>query len=252
MKKLMIAAAAAAMIGGAFALDCGETTDCVVAYKLSLSGKTTVAYTKAYKAPTEDGCGETKVTDCFRKPGSFKVNGYIYAVQDPEDGPCGETGCACFTFEDFDTIFWDGKKVEVTDDFLITQLDLIGHDAKKAEMVATFGNLTLAGFGTYDVKKLELKSVSGNFAGTLAAPKCLDCTPETCDEPADCEETPALSFTLCELSTETPEENTAAFGKWTLKADKSAAKKLAKSTLAVAGSEVDPLVLAPKGFVAAE
>lgn len=235
----MIAAAAAAMIGGAFAA-CQEDTACVYAYKLTLSGKTTVAFTVKGKAST---CTEDV---CYRKAGSFKIDGYLYGTTesteaDPEE--CIDASCGCVDKEtEPESIFWNTKsKKEVQVTFGWTQLNLIGKDKKQLEAVATFNDLTLAGFGTYDVKKLAIKSISGNFAGQLDAPLC-----ETCNYNADecedeCDETDTVVFDLCTLA-ENSAETTAAFGKWTLKPNSAAVKKLTK--------EYDGLVLAPKGFIA--
>ncbi len=240
MKKLMIAAAAAAMIGGAFAA-CQEDTACVWAYKLTLSGKTTVAFTVKGKAST---CTEDV---CYRKAGSFKIDGYIFGQSTDltDEANCIEgCGCADLSAADAidDSIFWNTKsKKEVQADFAFTQLNLIGKDGKQLEAVATFNDLTLAGFGTYDVKKLAIKSISGNFAGTLDAPVCETCTYDADNCEDDCEEIDTIVFKLCTLE-EDSADTTAAFGKWTLKPNSAAVKKLTK--------EYDGLVLAPKGFIA--
>ncbi|MBR2921281.1 MAG: hypothetical protein IKL02_10645 [Kiritimatiellae bacterium] len=248
MKKLMIAAAAAAMIGGAFAA-CQEDAACVYAYKLTLSGKTTVAFTVKGKAST---CTEDV---CYRKAGSFKIDGYIFGRTDATEADpdeCIDASCGCYDTETtFESIFWNTKsKKEVVADFSWTQLNLIGKDKKQLEAVAKFNDLTLAGFGTYDIKKLAIKSISGNFAGQLDAPLC-----ETCNYNADecedeCEETAAIIWDLCTLEQdEDYVETTAAFGKWTLKPNTAAVKKLTKAF----DSETeafDATVLAPKGFIA--
>lgn len=247
MKKLMIAAAAAAMIGGAFAA-CQEDAACVYAYKLTLSGKTTVAFTVKGKAST---CTEDV---CYRKASSFKIDGYLYGQSEDLTNPdeCIE-GCGCVNLSAPETIFWNTKsKKEVVADFSWTQLNLIGKDAKQLEAVAKFNNLTLAGFGTYDVKKLTIKSISGNFAGQLDAPVCETCKydAENCEE--TCEETGAIIWDLCTLEQDTDYvETTAAFGKWTLKPNTAAVKKLTKAWDKDAAA-FDDTVLAPKGFIAAE
>lgn len=235
----MIAAAAAAMIGGAYAA-CQEDTACVYAYKLTLSGKTTVAFTVKGKAST---CTDDV---CYRKASSFKIDGYLYGTTeateaDPEE--CIEASCGCVDKETApESIFWNTKsKKEVQATFAWTQLNLIGKDAKQLEAVATFNDLTLAGFGTYDVKKLAIKSISGNFAGQLDAPVCETCNYDATNCEETCEETDTVVFKLCTLE-EDSADKTAAFGKWTLKPNSAAAKKLTK--------EYDGLVLAPKGFIA--
>lgn len=244
MKKLMIAAVATAMIGGAFAA-CQEDAACVYAYKLTLSGKTTVAFTVKGKAST---CTEDV---CYRKAGSFKIDGYLYGQADgTEANPdeCIEASCACVDLSTPETIFWNtkSKKEVVVDTFEFTQLNLIGKDGKQLEAVGTFNSLTLAGFGTYDVKKLAIKSISGNFAGTLDAPLCETCNYNASSCEDECSETETIVFKLCSLE-EDSADTTAAFGKWTLKPNSAAVKKLSK---AWDGTAFDATVLAPKGFIA--
>ncbi len=223
MKKLMLVAAVAAIAGGAFAA-CEEDTACVYAYKMTLTGKSTVPLAKKGNA--------SKCVDaaCFRKVGSYKVTGYVFGTTTDNTNPdeCIE-GCACNDFSAIKSVLWNtGTKTLLTDALEIKQLDLIGADAKSAEIVATLGDLTLAGFGKYNTKTLKLTSASGNFAGQVAAPKCSTCTynADTCDD--TCEETDSAVFAVCTLEATTA-ETTAAYGKWSLKTNAAAVKKLTKN-----------------------
>ena len=228
MKKLMIAVAAAAMVGGAFAA-CQEDTACVYAYQVSLSGKSTVAAsTKANPSACVDA-------DCYRKAASYKVKGYIWGVTDDQTDPsqCIE-GCGCLdlTQAASTTYLWNTKTLKKLDDMTFEQLNLIGSNvgtkAKTAEVVARIGDLVLAGFGKYDTKKLEFKSASGYFAGTVAAPVCTTCTYSADDCTDTCEETASMAFAVCTLEA-TDVATTPAYGKWSIKYSKSAAKKLTKN-----------------------
>lgn len=245
MKKLVIAAAAVAMIGGAFAA-CQEDTDCVFAFRLKLSGKSTVAFaTKGNASACIEGA-------CYRKAASFKVDGYLYGTTtataaDPDQ--CIDASCGCFDDQtELNQLLWNTKsKKEFEGDFAWTQLNLIGKDGKKLEAVATLGDLTLAGFGSYDVKKGAIKSISGNFAGQVPAPQCETCVTVDCE--TTCEGTNSIVFDLCSLEENATVVTTAAYGKWTLKPNKSAVKKLTKTY--PADVEQAAALLGPKGFLPA-
>ena len=234
MKKLMIAAVVAAMGAGAFA-DCDEGKDCVFAYKLTMSGKTGIAYS------TKGNASKCIESVCYLKPGSFKLTGYVYGATDPEGSPdtCNE-GCACNDFSTIESVVYNKKAGFAAKDQIAIDtgvLRLIGSDAKKAQVVLTYNtDLVLAGFGT--AKDGVLKSASGNFAGTVTAPKCEKCTYDAGKCEDDCTEDDAMVFTLCLLE-KVAADKTVAYGKWSLKADKSAVKKLTKN--------YDPTVLLPKG-----
>ena len=228
MKKLMIAVAAAAMVGGAYAA-CQEDTACVFAYQVSLSGKSTVAAsTKAKPSACIDA-------DCYRKAGSYKVKGYIWGTTEDLNDPtqCVE-GCGCLDLSQaqFTTYLWNTKTLKKLGDMTFSQLDLVGSNvgakAKTVEVVAKIDDLALAGFGKYDTKKLEFKSASGYFAGTVAAPVCTTCTYNAGDCTEDCNETASKAFALCTLEA-SDVATTPAYGKWSIKYSKSAAKKLTKN-----------------------
>ena len=239
MKKLMIAAVVAAMGAGAFA-ECQEDTPgkCVFAYKLTMSGKTGIAYS------TKGNASKCIEDACYLKPGSFKLTGYVYGQTEEEGSPdtCNE-GCGCNDFSTIESVVYNKKAgVAAKDMIAVTQIDLIGSDAKKAQVALTYNtDIVLAGFGT--AKDKTLKSASGNFAGLVAAPECETCTYDKTECEDKCESTAATVFALCTLD-KADAEKTVAYGKWSLKADKSAVKKLTKN--------YDPTVLLPKGVKLAE
>ena len=242
MKKLMIALAAAGLVGGAYA-GCQEDTKCVFAYQVSLSGKSTVAAsTKAKPSACIDA-------DCYRKAGSYKVKGYIWGTTEDLTNPdqCVE-GCGCLDLSTatFTTYLWNTKTLKKLGDMTFSQLDLVGSNdkmkAKTVEVVAKIDDLALAGFGKYNTKKLEFKSASGYFAGTVAAPVCTTCTydKENCED--NCTESASKAFTLCALEA-SDVATTPAYGKWSIKYSKSAAKKLTK--------KYDAATLVPAKVIAA-
>ena len=221
MKKLMILAAVAAMGTGAFAR-CAEPTACVYAYKFTMSGKTVTGVTQKGNA---SHCIDPV---CYATPASLKVTGYVYGtttdMTDPDQ--CVE-GCACNDFTAPETVVWDAKaKKQLTDAVTFDTIDVVSKKQNKVQVLATLGDVTLAGQGS--VKKGKITSVKGNFAGSMAAPVCTTCTYDATDCSDSCEETTALVGKLCSVETAAAEK-AVVFGKWTLKANKAAVKKLTKA-----------------------
>lgn len=213
------------------------------AYQVALSGKSTVAAsTKAKPSACIDA-------DCYRKAGSYKVKGYIWGVTtdltDPDQ--CVE-GCSCLDLSSatFTTYLWNTKTLKKLGDMEFSQLDLVGSNdkmkAKTVEVVAKIDDLALAGFGKYNTKKLEFKSATGYFAGTVAAPLCMSCTydKDKCED--NCTESASKAFALCSLEA-SDVATTPAYGKWSIKYSKSAAKKLTK--------KYDAATLVPAKVIAA-
>ncbi len=229
MKKLMIAAAAAAMIGGAQAVTCvsGYVKDecggkeliegAGTAHKVAITLKTTAIKGKTKKVQCSDG-------ECtyWRQQASKKVNGLIWEQLDD----C--TGCVPFGAN---SAFWtnDGA-LDV--EFAIG-VGLIGNkvNSKSIEAYGTlagdeFGELAWAGFGSLAgaIKKnqcadddcvLYVKSISGGIAGQLIAPEwdstCSDCDP--------------IEYEGC--CDDMQLENTAAYGTIKITYDAATAKKVA-------------------------
>ena len=208
MKKLMIAALVAAM-GGIAMADCAEPAGCAYAYRMKLAGKCTVAKYKDASTACAEG-------NCWVKPKSYRVAGYLYNAAD-----CGDDSC-CPLSDGFQWLFWDANKSEVVfGEVAIPVYNVLrnGGAMDKVQMVITLDGLTLAGFGSFKPSKNYLLSANGFFAGTLEAPQCT-WKNEDCDD----EEGAAQVFEPCSLEL-VDAENGIAYGRWSLtyKSDKSAA-----------------------------
>jgi len=234
MKKLMIAAAAAAMIGGAYA-DCGlepeEQADCAQVWDVKMSLKSTVCKTLYVGAKKADKCGmggSEAACYCYREVASVAVKGVL-----------GACDCECETIlnlTDDDQYFWVEKnKVQLADKLAIDHLYRIGKKMEKVEFAAWFGALRLAGTGTYDTKNNVVKSVSGNVAGLWTA--VFDCT-------GDCE-TVCPAFDLCDPDWESGlEVPTVAYGSFTIKYNSSFAKKFAQGKKDLVSDKVAKWIIA--------
>lgn len=229
MKKLMIAAAVAAMIGGAQAVTCvsGYVKDecggkelvegAGTAHKVVISLKTTTVKGKTSKVQCFD-------EECiyWRQQTSKKINGLIWEQLDDCNG-CVQFGA--------NSAFWTGD--EALDVEFAIGVGLIGKgvNSKKIEAYGSlagdeFGALSWAGFGTMasSTKKnqcedddcvMYVKSISGGIAGQLIAPEwdstCTDCDP--------------IAYEGC--CDDMQLANTAAYGTIKISYDKSTAKKVA-------------------------
>ena len=223
MKKLMIAAVVAAMGVSAMA-DCEEAF-CAYAYRVKLAGKTVKGKTVTDK---ESGkkliAGECDYgTACFAKPASLRIAGYFYGYTE-EDPACD--ACGCNAWESFQFHFWDENKQPVTFGAVaVDTLEVLRNSGAcdKAQILITMDELNLAGFGAFNPKTHKLKSASGFFAGSLAAPECKEWDGTICDwgDP-----TPAKVFAPCLAEDGSWVVDSAkkaiAFGRWsmTYKADK--------------------------------
>ena len=221
MKKLMILAAVAAMGTGAFAA-CAEPTACVYAYKLTMTGKTVTGVTQ--KGNTSQ-CVDPV---CWATPASLKVTGYVYGTTQDQTDPdqCIE-GCACNDFATPETVVWDAKaKKQIEATVAFDTIEVVSKKQNKVQVLATLGDVTLAGQGS--VKKGAITSVKVNCAGSMAAPVCSTCTYNASDCSEACTDTAAIVGNLCTAAT-TDSTKAVVFGKWTLKANKAAVKKLTKA-----------------------
>ena len=234
----MIAAAAAAMIGGAQAIVCVDDTevctkDCEgcyecetveggagVAHKVTISLKTTAPKSKITRA------SKCEDPEClyWREQKTLKISGLIWAQLADCEG--------CYDFADANTALW--TKDEAIDAVLELNLGLIGKgtDSKKCEAYGTlagedFGVLAWAGFGTMDGKKVKeaskcnddgvecsmwAKSISGGIAGKLVAVEPED----ACD---------VIEYDGC--CDDMQLDYTAAYGTIKIAYDKSTSKKVA-------------------------
>jgi hypothetical protein len=199
MKKIMIAAAAAAMISGVQAVTCPTGKVCTkdpctgekvcvevcgagTAHKVVISLKTTALKGKKSKAACSDECAY------WREQATKKINGLLWEQLDD----CN--GCVPFGAN---SAFWTNEGA-LDVEFAIG-VGLIGGsvNSKKIEAYGSlsgdeFGALSWAGFGSMvgSVKKnqcseddcvMYVKGISGYIAGQLVVPEwediCLDCDP---------------------------------------------------------------------------
>lgn len=191
---------------------------CAYAYRVKLAGKTVTG--KELTSGKVGGCDYE--SNCWAKPASFRVAGYIYNASLTEPAECEE--CECNVFADVQSHFWtaDRKQTFANDEVTFDVFDVLrnGGFKNKAQLCVKIGeNIKLAGFGAFNPQTRKLKSANGFFAGTLAAPTCGKLG-------EDCEwgTTPAKVFAPCALEEPIEDGATAAivYGRWTMtyKADK--------------------------------
>ena len=239
MKKLMIAAALAAVVGGAFAAckpgDPDPIEDAWV-YTWKFSGKTTTGVMISYTINPSGNCkpGKGGTFGCaIRVPSSLNIQGYTYKCL-----PC----CGAFTeLADDGEVFWTtkpqkelfnvtDKKYLFTEGLVIDWGHVIGKKAKDFELKGQFTgttsdssekyDFTFAGLGKYDLKNQRFSSVSGNFAGEKVNPH--DLKTKGC---------PDADYWLCDGSdyAGAPTDATVAYGSWSAKLNSAASKKFLKS-----------------------
>lgn len=235
MKKLMIAAAVAAMIGGVQAVTCVTGKVCVkdectgekiceevggagTAHKVAISLKTTAIKGKTTKnrALCEENCVY------WRQQATKKINGLIWEQLDDCNG--------CVPFGANST-FWTAEGALDVEFAIGVGLIGQGVNSKKIEAYGSlagddFGALSWAGFGTMaaSVKKnqcedddcvMYVKSISGGIAGNLIPADwdniCVDCDP--------------IEYEGC--CDDMQLENTAAYGTIKITYDAATAKKVA-------------------------
>lgn len=218
MKKMLIAAIAASMSVGVYAknTDCNicqtaAATGCVSVWDVKFNVKTTMAK----EAPCAK-CGNMT----YRKQASAKIQGFIWDA-DP-NCPCDDDA---FFFGSVPRYALAFNKLPIAEFFSIFP-NLIGKKGTELEAVGRIWDkdqdgLAFAGFGKYDLKNKRVKSVSGNFAGTLAnyaASKCVQIGQVDYDICTDND----FSYDLTLIPT-------AAYGTWSIKYNSSLSKKLAKA-----------------------
>ena len=222
MRKLMIAAAIAAIGAGVYADNCAPTPGTLV-YDLSMTVKTT----KGVKASGAVGnvCtpggsdGVTPSCTVLRTKDTTKFAGYIY--------DCVE---ACDTVANGTVVAWDSKrKVQLTGAaFTTTFINVMGTSKKEAEWAWTFAGtadysangfgtqayeLTGAGYGKFNGSYYT--SFSGNFAGTTSA--SYDLSSKVCCDPSQ--------IWKCDALADLVDSDTVAFGSWSVKYNAKASKK---------------------------
>ena len=234
MKKLMIAAAVAAMIGGAQAVtcvtgkvcekdpctgqkECIEVTGAGTAHKVAITLKTTANKSKVKKVQCADG-------ECtyWRQQATKKINGLLWEQLDD----CN--GCVPFGAN---SAFWTTDGALDVEFAIGVGLIGAGVNSKKIEAYGSlsgdeFGALSWAGFGSMaaSTKKnqcedddcvMYVKSISGGIAGALL--------------PADwddvCQDCDLIEYEGC--CDDMQLENTAAYGTIKITYDTATAKKVA-------------------------
>ena len=222
MKKI-IALAAVAAVSGAFAAcqyvaPVVPTTESAWAYKWKFSGKTT----KAVKSNCSDALTRTGT--------SLKIEGYSFYCE-PE---CGD-----FEAMEADEYFWQKKPAKVLfaqgSGVAFEVANVIGKKGKEFEAAGNgkfadkdniyVYDIMLAGLGKYDSKKAHVKSVKGNFAGVAAAPQLTSYNKGNCGYDSNV----SLVWPCCGCPSE--KADSVAYGKWSVKFNKSWAKKAAAGKL---------------------
>lgn len=227
MKKLMIAAAVAAVGMGAFAADaCSPVTKTSAwVYQWKFSGKTTWGNKDVGTIGTLN-CVPVTGQCTYRVKTSLKIQGYTFAC-DVASCSDDELGLGGVNFPEVNEVFWQTKpwKDSLFGGVTVELANIIGKNKKQAEVAGTAEftpaaslkstyDLVFAGFGKFDTKNKRVKSASGNFAGFLSQPVA----------PKFCIDAGVWDCTTLQLVCEAP---SVAFGKWSMKFKKSAAKKYA-------------------------
>lgn len=236
MKKLMIAAAAAAMTAGAFAGICDEDkvlAGCL-AYDLKVVLKTPVP--KTIKCSEKDMCSSDKFCVTYATLGKKTLNGFLWACE----YDCTDYG----TLDGFSFALWEkatktpyvtvtsgkdqnfgsiafkrfGKKATDVEVYFDIQDDYACNENNAAL------DLRLAGVGKWDKKKEYMKSASGYAVGVRSF-----CDAETDNYKYECGMDGALFVDLCDEFTTwctdgTQYTDTIAYGTWTLKVNTKAMK----------------------------
>ena len=234
MKKLMIAAALAAMTVGAYA-DCKDpgtepTGSCARFYKAVFNAKTTVGE----RGTIDIECNDP-VNVCVAKLGSRKIVGIIFSC---DCEPCGENDLV--VSDSKKEYYWDAtEQVWIEDGAL--KWDFLNRFAeKKTQGLFTFADtadaikLTGAGFGNYSRSAKNIHKIKGYFAGYLDAAVC----DRKCHDPM-----PTAVFNLCDNDVNVDGLGmTAAYGSWKIvyKADRS--EQLTRKQKAVVQKELPSYV----------
>lgn len=251
MKKLMIAAAVAAISVGAFA-SCADapidpvhpTTYPAAVYQWKFSGKTGVGVVIRGTADRtiSGGCADDSTIpglapEVIRVPGTLNITAYTYICDDE----CFQFGtylvnpsAAQFRIlKPYASIVYDENFVETIDVAHVigktaTQYELAG-TAKFATVDGDVGptytyELTFAGFGSYAKKNGRITSVSGNFAGLQTPPRYNG----TVTGLAKC---PPADYWICDtlVYAEDPMAASVAYGTWSIKYNSAASKRLANN-----------------------
>lgn len=252
MKKLMIAAAAAAMVGGVFAAcDITPAANCAEVYDVVFNLKTTECKCTLTKTIIRSACDidTQRSCDAWRQVVSKKVQGVIFS-------------CFCDCTADvngsvldsnvFAPVIWNGKTGEemegnqyfwiAKDKIVLPAEDLltikwlarIGKNKTQVEAAGTFGDgINVAGYGVYDASHKRVKSISGYAAGVWGAD--IDCAQEG--------EERCPAYQLCD-PTEVMEDISKTFvgGTWSVKYNAAKSKAIMANGAALWGKVVPKAV----------
>ena len=233
MKKLMIAALAVAGLA-AFADNCApEVKEYPLVYQFKASVKTTKGVAGSVTTPGSictPGDEGTTNTTVLRAKDTTTWAGWIY-----------ECTAACDTIKSGSFVAWDSKrKAPITDAKLEWNIlnILKGQSVAEAEWNLTgtpdYGegrnaqdiDVVGAGFGTYSVKKGYYTGFSGYFAGKMGPSYDLSKKTKSCD--------PSQVWECDDLTLDGLKNNdTIAYGTWSIKYNASASKKFEKGILTV-------------------
>ena len=236
MKKLMIAAAAVAMIGAAQA----EATGCQIAEKPAdaaafvwkFQGKTTAG--AAVESILASACNLDTQACVIRVPAALAIQGYTYVCEN-----------CCDTYADYGSMVHETKKGLQT--FFMTKpfksimkavtIGATGHIiGKKANQYELYGDialesaepgvkytLTFAGLGSWNKTYVLPTAVSGNFAGTAEAPYFIGYIGKTlvCNN---------ADWWICGdyVFANAPTAKSVAYGAWSMRYNSTAAKNYKK------------------------
>ncbi len=243
MKKIMIAAAVAAIGFSVFGAACSPDPQ-VWVYKWQFKGKTTTGKKATIKTPGSV-CkpGGTQTASCtIRVPASLKIQGYTWACPGMECATDNTNLGFETAWAECNELFWQTKPYKasfyggVTTEFA----HLIGKKRKQAEVlgVANFTDneegatyvLTYAGFGKVKNSRGKyISKVSGNFAGSLSQPwvvKKAKKSSACCTTASSCVKAGYWDCATLSLICEAP---SIAYGKWSAKYLKSASAKYTKN-----------------------
>ena len=227
MKKLMIAAMAASMVGGAYAAFCDDDPIVVIpdecrVYDVKLKVKTLAP--KAVIVKTAYECDDPTV-ECvsYYKNATRTFDGLLWlCVANCEDMADGYNIVMWEKAQKMPVLgLYDAASKGSTETMAFDLLNRFEKKANKVQAAAVLpleiGDVAIAGFGTFDTKNNMFKSVSGNAAGVIEA-----LTIDT----AGCEDCSNYVVELCEDFVDytvsgTEETDAAASGTWSMKYNKS-------------------------------
>ena len=248
MKKLAIAAFAAALTGAAVADNCNpDPINCVYGYQVKIYLKTTGAFATASNTVTcADGA-------CVRVPAVKRMAGFIYGTTAEGTATCGPKGCDCNAWDGAELLLWDydTKREAMPKTAKIDVLDRIfTGDTSTVELAFTLDDMKYAGFGRAAKRNgaWTLKWATGFGAGTLPAPACTTCK-TTCGVTECAESGKALAWEVCasESTAPTYAGKTAAYGKWTIDWSATVFNRVTNSQTLIPGANweaIDPVKFA--------